>query len=132
MKRRISWAVCCIGLAGLLGAGALARPSIGQTAAPEAAQLRAEAERSGAVRVVVTLAVAGAQPPSAEAIGAAQERLLASLAGTGYSDLRRLRNVPQLALTARRDALEALLASPLVAAVAPDALAATQSPGLAR
>ena len=101
-------------------------------AAMQAAELRAEAERNGAVRVVVTLAMAGTELPSAEAIRSMQQRLLAALSGTGYSGLHRYGNVPQLALTARRDALEVLLASPLVATVSPDALADTQSPGLAR
>jgi len=85
--------------------------------------LRARAEREGAVRVIVTLAVPGAQPPTAEAIGDAQERLLGALRGTRYENLRRFRSLPQLALTAAPDALEVLLASPLVAKVAPDTLA---------
>jgi hypothetical protein len=97
-----------------------------------AAQIRAVAERDGAVRVIVTLALAGAPPYPAQAIGAAQERLVAALAGTGYDGLHRYANLPQLSLTARRDALEVLLASPLVVSVAPDALAGTMTPGMAR
>jgi hypothetical protein len=88
--------------------------------------LRASASRDGAVRVIVTLVVPGAQPPPEEAIRDAQERLLGALRGTRYTDVRRFRSLPQLALTAGTDALEILLASPLVASVAPDSLARPQ------
>jgi len=91
--------------------------------------LRARAARDGAVRVVVTLAVAGAQPPAVEAVRETQERLIGALQGTRYSDLRRYQSVPQLALTAGPDALEVLLASPLVTAVRADSLAKPTSPG---
>lgn len=91
--------------------------------------LRARAARDGAVRVIVTLAVTGAQPPAEPAIRDAQERLIGALHGTRYADLRRYQSVPQLALTAGPDALDVLLASPLVAAVQPDSLAKPMSPG---
>ena len=114
------------------GCAAPVNLSIGQSNdAGTAAQLRAEVARSGMVRVVVTLVIAGAQP-SADAIGAAQERLLAALAGTRFESVHRFQNVPQLALTARSDALEALLASPLVASVAVDALMGTMTPATSR
>ena len=86
-------------------------------------ELRARAARDGAVRVIVTLAIAGAQPPGEDAIRDAQERLIGALRGMRYTDLRRFRSLPQLALTAGPDALEVLLASPLVASVSPDMLA---------
>jgi hypothetical protein len=86
--------------------------------------LRAEVERRGEVRVIVTLAISGAQPSSAQAIGAAQDRLLAVLAGSHYTGLWRFRHLPQLALTAQRDALEVLIGSPLVASVSLDSMAA--------
>jgi hypothetical protein len=92
-------------------------------------ELRARAARDGAVRVIVTLAIEGAQPPVEDAIRAAQESLIRALQGTHYADLRRYQSVPQLALTAGPDALEVLFASPLVAAVQPDSLAQPMSPG---
>lgn len=92
------------------------------------AGLRARAARDGAVRVIVTLAIAGAQPPAEAAIRDAQERLISALQGTRYADLRRYQSVPQLALTAGPDALEVLFGSPLVAAVEPDSLAKPMSP----
>ena len=88
--------------------------------------LRARAARDGAVRVIVTLAVAGAQPPAADAIRQAQDSLIRALQGTRYADLRRYQSVPQLALTAGPDALDVLFASPLVTAVAADSLARPQ------
>lgn len=91
--------------------------------------LRARAARDGAVRVIVTLAIPGAQPPPEDAIRDAQERLIGALRGTRYADLRRFRSLPQLALTAGPDALEVLLASPLVAAVAADSLVQPMTPG---
>lgn len=92
-------------------------------------ELRARAARDGAVRVIVTLAIPGTQPPPEDVIRDAQERLIGALAGTRYADVRRFRSLPQLALTAGPDALEVLLASPLVAAVAPDSLARPMAPG---
>jgi hypothetical protein len=92
-------------------------------------ELRARAARDGAVRVIVTLAIAGGQPPTDDAIRDAQERLIAALRGTRYADLRRFRSLPQLALTAGPDALEVLLASPLVASIAADSLAHPMGPG---
>ena len=94
------------------------------------AGLRARAARDGAVRVIVTLAIAGAQPPAEAAIRDVQERLISALQGTRYADLRRYQSVPQLALTAGPDALEVLLASPLVAAVEADSLAKPMAPGV--
>jgi hypothetical protein len=91
--------------------------------------LRARAARDGEVRVIVTLRTDGAAPPTAAAIRDAQERLVAALQGTRYAGVRLYQNVPQLALTAGPDALEALFASPLVAAVQADALAKPMSPG---
>ena len=72
--------------------------------------LRARAARDGTVRVIVTLAVAGAQLPAEAATRDAQERLIG-------------------ALTAGPDALDVLFASPLVAAVQPDSLSKPMSPG---
>jgi hypothetical protein len=92
-------------------------------------RLRARAARDGTVRVIVTLAIPGAQPLPEDAIRDAQEHLIGALRGTRYSDLRRFRSLPQLALTAGPDALEVLLASPLVAAVAADSLAQPMAPG---
>ena len=92
-------------------------------------QLRARAARDGAVRVIVTLAIPGPQPPPEDAIRDAQERLIGALRGTRYADLRRFRSLPQLALTAGPDALEVLLTSPQVAAVAADSLAQPMAPG---
>ena len=110
-------------VAGALWVAALA------CASGDAGDLRARAARDGAVRVIVTLAIAGAQPPAADAIRQAQDRVIAALQGTRYADLRRYQSVPQLALTAGPDALEVLLASPLVAAVQSDSLAKPMSPG---
>ena len=98
-------------------------------AARDDGQLRARAARDGAVRVIVTLAIPGPQPPPEDAIRDAQERLIGALRGTRYADLRRFRSLPQLALTAGPDALEILLTSPLVAAVAADSLAQPMAPG---
>lgn len=114
------------------GCAVQASASIAQTGAPEAAQMRGEAQRHGSMRVVVTLAVAGANPPSVQAIAAAQERLLAALKGTRYENAIRFQNLPQMALTVQGDALEVLLTSSLVAAVAPDALMGTMAPGTPR
>jgi hypothetical protein len=91
--------------------------------------LRARAAREGSVRVVVTLAVPGAQPPAPDAIRDAQERLLGALQGARYADLRRYQNLPQIALTAAPDALDILLASPLVASVVADSRAKPLAPG---
>jgi hypothetical protein len=85
--------------------------------------LRERAAREGSVRVIVTLAVAADGTASEETIRDAQERVLAALRGTRYENVRRYRSLPQLALAVGPDALEVLLASPLVKAVAPDALA---------
>jgi hypothetical protein len=90
--------------------------------------LRALVARDGAVRVIVTLAIAGAERPGEDAIRDAQQRLIGVLQGTHYADLRRYQSVPQVALTAGPDALEVLLASPLVAAVQPDSRAKPMSP----
>ena len=109
-------------------AGALLMAPIA-CASSDDAGLRARAAREGAVRVIVTLAVAGGQRPAEAAIRDAQERLIGELQGTRYADLRRFQSVPQLALTAGPDALEVLFASPLVAAVQPDSLAKPMSPG---
>ena len=92
-------------------------------ASSDGGTLRERAAREGAVRVIVTLAVAADGTASEEAIRDAQERLLAALRGTRYEIVRRYSSVPQLTLTAGPDALEVLLASPLVKSVAPDALA---------
>jgi len=97
-------------------------------ASGDAGDLRARAARDGAVRVIATLAIAGEQP-GPDAIRQAQDRVIAALQGTRYADLRRYQSVPQLALTAGPDALEVLLASPLVAAVQSDSLAKPMSPG---
>ena len=91
--------------------------------------LRERAAREGAVRVIVTLAIPGAQPLPEDVIRDAQERLLDALRGTRYTGLRRYQNLPQVALTAGPDALEVLLASPLVATIAPDSLAKPMGPG---
>ena len=112
----------------VVAAGALATAPLA-CASRDDGQLRAHAARDGAVRVIVTLAIPGAQPPPEDAIRDAQDRLIGALRGTRYSDLRRFRSLPQLALTAGPDALEVLLASPLVAAVAPDSLAKPMAPG---
>lgn len=97
-------------------------------ASVDSADLRALAERDGAVRVIATLALPAIPPPSPEAIRDAQERLIAALRGTRYSGLRRYSGVPQVALAAGPDALEVLLASPLVASVAADARARPMTP----
>jgi hypothetical protein len=78
------------------------------------------------VRVIVTLAISGAQPPAEDAIRDAQERVIGALRGTRNADVRRFRSLPQLAMTAGPDALEVLLASRLVASVAADSLARPQ------
>jgi hypothetical protein len=88
--------------------------------------LRERAARDGTVRVIVTLAIPPLQPPAEDAIRDAQDRVIGALRGTRYADVRRFRSLPQLALTAGPDALEVLLASPLVASVAPDSLARPQ------
>jgi len=111
----------------VVAAGALLTPLA--CASQDDGQLRARAARDGAVRVIVRLAVPGAQPPPEDAILDAQERLIGALRGTRYADLRRFRSLPQLALTAGPDALEVLLASPLVAAIAADSLAHPMAPG---
>jgi hypothetical protein len=98
-------------------------------ASSENGDLRARAARDGVVRVIVTLRTDGAVPPTAVAIRDSQERLVTALQGTRYADLRLYQGVPQLALTATPDALEVLLASPIVAAVQADALAKPMSPG---
>jgi len=90
--------------------------------------LRERAAREGSVRVIVTLAVAADGTSSEETIRDAQERVLAALRGTRYENVRRFSSLPQLALTAGPDALEVLLASPLVKSVAPDALARPMAP----
>jgi hypothetical protein len=90
-------------------------------------QLRARAASDGGVRVIVTLAMP-AGTASEDAIRDAQDRLVEALRGTRYTELRRYRSLPQLALSAGPDALEILLASPLVAAVAPDSLARPMAP----
>jgi len=111
-----------------IAAGALVMAPLA-CASPDHGELRARAARDGAVRVIVTLAVAGAERPGEDAIREAQQRLIDSLQGTRYVDMRRYQSVPQVALTAGPDALEVLLASPLVAAVQPDSLAKPMSPG---
>jgi len=98
-------------------------------ASGDSGALRMRAAHDGAVRVIVTLAVAGAQPLPEDAVRDAQDRLIGALSGTSYADVRRFRSLPQLALTAGPDALEVLLASPLVASVAPDSLARPIGPG---
>src|SRR5690348_2708791 len=95
----------------LAGALAMASPSC---ASSDNGDLRARAARDGVARVIVTLRIDGAAPPTAEAIRDAQERLTAALQGTRYADLRLYHSVPQVALTAGPDALEVLFASPLV------------------
>jgi hypothetical protein len=97
-------------------------------ASSDVGALRERAAREGSVRVIVTLAVAADGTASEEAIRDAQERVLAALRGTHYENVRRYRSLPQLALTAGPDALEVLLASPLVKSVAPDALARPMAP----
>jgi hypothetical protein len=88
--------------------------------------------RSGEARVIVTLRKAGVQADTANAIGNVQDRLLDSLTGTRFGSVHRFQNVPQLALTVGSDALEALLASPLVASVAADAPMGTMKPGMSQ
>jgi hypothetical protein len=112
----------------LILAAAASLAALPACASRDDAGLRDRAAREGAVRVIVTLAIAGGQPPAEDAIRAAQERVLEALRGTRYSDVRRFRSLPQLALTAGPDALEVLLASPLVASVAPDSLARPMAP----
>ena len=118
--------------AGLALAMAIAAPFLMvplANASRDDGELRARAARDGAVRVIVTLAIAGAQPPAEDVIREAQDRLIGELKGTRYADLRRYQSVPQLAVTAGPDALEVLFASPLVAAVQPDSVAKPMSPG---
>jgi len=97
-------------------------------ASGETGALRERVARDGSVRVIVTLAVAGGGTASEEAIRDAQEQVLAALRGTRYENVRRYRSMPQLALSVGSDALEVLLASPLVRSVAPDALARPMGP----
>jgi len=97
-------------------------------ASGETDALRERAAHDGSVRVIVTLAVPADATATEETIRDAQERLLATLRGTRYENVRRYRSLPQLALSAGPDALEALLASPLVKSVAPDALARPMGP----
>lgn len=71
--------------------------------------LRAEARRSGALRVIVTLRDT-----------AAQQRVLDALAGTGHTLLRRYAVTPALALRVDEPALCRLLALPDVVRVSAD------------
>ena len=77
--------------------------------------LSAKARAQGLVLVVVTLrAPEGASP---EAIAALKEAVLAEIASTRHRVVRQLAGLPQLALEASADTLQALGASPNVARI---------------
>lgn len=98
-------------------------PAIVQTPPQQrrAAELRSEIDRTGSLRVIVTLQIDGQEPASAEAIRATKERLLAALQGRQYKVLYLYPSQPLLALVVWSDALDVLLSSPLVRSITPDA-----------
>ena len=101
---------------------ASAPPAMGQQISTDVAgaDLRSRIERTGSLRIIVTLAREGGEPASADAIRAKQDRLLAALEGTEYKVLHRYGSAAVLALVVSPKALDVLLASPLVASVVPD------------
>lgn len=98
------------------------------SAAPGSAELRSQIERTGSLRVIVTLVTEGQEPASVEIIRSTQERLLAALQGTEHSVLYVYHSAPLLALVVGRDGLDVLLSSPLVRSITPDAPRRTMNP----
>ena len=82
------------------------------------------ARQSGSVRVIVQLV-----QPAGVSVAAAQDAVLAELAGTGYRVLQRYANSPALALEAGEDALLVLDRSPNVRSVAADFEMQHRAPG---
>ena len=107
----------------VLGAAALSclllsRHALAQVPQNQAAELRSEVARQGSLRLVVTLALDQQQASSEAAIRAKQLELLVAVKGRGKHEVVFLfPSAPMLALVAGPEAVDALLSSPLVAAI---------------
>ena len=101
-----------------------AGPSSAQPAARVPAELFESLRRNGPIRVIVRVA-----PPARRFPSAAQDRVLAELAGSRHRVIHRYANAPMLALEVGEEALRALDRSTYVHSVAADAGMRSLSPG---
>jgi hypothetical protein len=118
MSRTAGWP----GPALLFGMMLLAAPgrAAAQVTGPSVEELTTNAERQGALRVIVELRVDSTGPPTGAAIAAAQDSLLDELGGTSHRLIRRYTTVPFIALEVSAEALRRLAGSPRVAGIRED------------
>lgn len=118
--------VWTLGLVVMVSACASGQEAPGPPAAAVPPELLVRAATEGSVRVIVGLRVPEAGDRR-QAIEAARQRVLRDIANTPHRVLRAFETVPFVALEASAETLRALAASPHVASVQADTLAAPQT-----